>query len=58
MQNKLQLILDPARSSYKHKEEMAFFKNKQNMTTRQSLQKMLKGTLYPEIKANKTDMTM
>jgi hypothetical protein len=58
MQNKFQLILDPARSSYRNKEEMALFKNKQNMTTRQALQMIFKGILYPEIKQKKTDMTV
>ena len=58
MQNKFQLILDPARSSYRNNEDMSLFKNKQNITTSQALHMIFKGILYPELKQKKPDMTV
>lgn len=45
-------MLDPARRPYRHKGEITFFQNKQNLTTIEGLQKMFKELLHSEIKGN------
>lgn len=43
-------MLDPAGLSYRHKGEIMFFQNKQNLTTRKGLQRIFKEILHSEIK--------
>lgn len=45
-------MLDPASLPYRHKGEIMFFQNKQNLTTRKELQRIFKEILHSEIKEN------